>query len=105
MDFYTACERLGIPVTLLVIIAVALWKVITWLGTEVVKPIAESHIALVETTKAAQITNTATLEKVSSILEAKGGTLLKIEQQNDQILVLANKNHDLLQSVKNKPEA
>lgn len=104
MDFYTACERLGFPVVLLLGIGYMLYAVLGWLGKEVVKPIADSHIALVESTKATQMTNAETLKKVGSVLEDKAGTLIKIEKQNDQILELTNKNHELLEGIKKQQE-
>ena len=98
MDFWTAVERVGIPMAILSVFAIAVWRVLMWIGREVVKPITASHIALVESTKVANEINSHTLQEVAAILKVKAEKLDSIEDLGDRILVLTTKSHQLLLS-------
>jgi len=68
MDFMVIAERLGVPVALLIVFCWFAFRIVLWVGKEVVKPIAISHIALVEQTEKATLTNTETLKKMTDIM-------------------------------------
>ncbi len=73
MDFVTIAERIGIPTAILVIFAFAVWRVLKWMGTTVIKPMADSHIAFVNETTQTNKVNSQTLERLTQILEANTG--------------------------------
>jgi hypothetical protein len=97
MDIWTAIERLGFPIVICTIITLGFFRFLRWLGTNIVTPVAKSHIALVDEVKTASKTNTETLSKVTQILAAKAKALTAIAEQNSTVVQLsqeANKKLD-----------
>lgn len=48
MEFMTIAKDFGIPVAFLVFLCFAIWKVLSWFGANVVKPITDRHIAFID---------------------------------------------------------
>ncbi len=104
MDIWTAVERLGFPIVVAGLLLAFIWKIFKWLGATVIEPIAKSHIELIKAAKSINETNARTLESIGGVIQTKSGMLDRIAGQNDQILELAQMNHDLLRGLK-KTEA
>jgi hypothetical protein len=48
MDIIQATRDLGIPVVALLAIGIGLWRVIEWLGREVIIPLKDRHLAFLD---------------------------------------------------------
>lgn len=48
MDFIQAARDLGIPVAALIAIGIGLWRIIEWLGKEVIIPLKDRHLAFLD---------------------------------------------------------
>lgn len=85
MDFMAIAERLGVPVALLAVLCVFIFKVMAWLGNKVVLPITTSHIALVDETKKATTSNTETLKKMTDIMSVQSVNVDTIRRDVDSM--------------------
>ena len=93
MDFMQAAERIGIPMSILMAVGFAVWRIIIWLGEKVITPITASHIALVEETKKSNTINSETLRKMTEILEVKAVALTQIANSQLETLVMVKEIH------------
>ena len=100
MDIWTAVERLGLPTIGFAVVLLFAVKAARYVTAKVLEPIAASHVALVQSTKESNELNSKTLEKLGAVVITKTEALNHISDQNDQILELAGKNHDLLLDLK-----
>jgi hypothetical protein len=50
MDWQNLLQNLGLPVTLLFAVLLALWKALVWSGTNLIKPLADKHIEFLDRT-------------------------------------------------------
>lgn len=57
MDFVDVASKLGVPVAMLAFLAFAGWKAGKWIGENLAKPIATSHLHLIETLESNSTTN------------------------------------------------
>jgi hypothetical protein len=48
MDFIQAARDLGIPVAALIAVGIGLWRIIEWLGKEVIIPLKDRHLAFLD---------------------------------------------------------
>ena len=96
MDFWTAVELFGFPAAALVAVAIGAVRVARYLGKKVVEPMTEAGVELFKSTKAANDTNAETLKSIGGVMRAEVGIFDQIKDQNDKILYLAGKNHDIL---------
>lgn len=93
MEYLTIFERVGIPLGILIFFALAVWRVLKWLGEKVVTPIAKSHVQLVESAKKTNETNAQTLERMGKLLEAN-------ETRDQATFVLVQESHQILKGMK-----
>lgn len=95
MEYLTVFERVGIPLGILIFFALAVWRILKWIGEKVVTPIAESHVSLVESAKETNQTNAKTLEKIGNLLDAN-------EARDKATYQLVSETHDWVKSLKDK---
>lgn len=69
ITWWTLMERIGFPGAVIMGLGYGVWKVIRWTGVEVIKPIAASHMALVDSLQNANETNVQTQKKTGEVLE------------------------------------
>ncbi len=69
ITWWTLVERVGFPGAIIIASGYGLWRVLRWTGVEIVKPIAASHMALVENLQTTNEANTETQKKTSEMLE------------------------------------
>lgn len=107
-DWMTFAERVGIPLTILGAFAYAVWKVIQWLGTNVITPITQSHIGVVNEVKENSKTNSETLRKVAELLDRENTTqaanveLLKsLTDKTEKALRVAEESAKVLEKFQN----
>jgi hypothetical protein len=83
--FMMYAERLGIPLAILVVFALAVWRVLKWLGEKVVSPITASHIALVNETRECNKVNSETLKQMTSLLQAYTAGISEVVAQGAEL--------------------
>lgn len=66
-------KELGVPAAFLIALCLAIWKISTWAGANVVTPLVESHKTFLSATQAA-------LTKSGEILDANGERLDELKQ-------------------------
>jgi len=96
MDFWSAVERVGAPIVGTGLLGAGFWLTLVWLAKEIVKPIAKSHIEMVEESKKTNKINARVLKRVSKILDIKNAKLEALEATSEKILVLVEKNNQIL---------
>jgi hypothetical protein len=57
----------GLPMTLLAVLVLGLWKVLAWARTAVVEPVVQAHMSLLATMKEHVALQTVKLEEVSRL--------------------------------------
>ncbi len=98
MDFNIAADlfsKVGLPVGILMFVAWGAVKGAKWLGVEVLKPMADSHVSLVKSTETINETNSKTLASMGLLLE-------KCEDRDAQSHNLIVATHALLQNIVEK---
>jgi hypothetical protein len=70
-DWLPLVQSIGIPGTILLGVAYALWKIIPWIGSEVVLPAVKTHLDFVNSAK-------ASIEQMAARLTEFGVDLHKI---------------------------
>jgi hypothetical protein len=97
MDFWTtaisAAERLGIPIVVLGVFLYGTWKIIKWVGENVIKPTVKSYVALVDETTASTKKNSDTLEQIGLSMDEKAKALTKIAHGHGEVMARMNEIH------------
>jgi len=65
MELIQIAKEFGIPVAFLVFICGAIWKISSWLGENVVKPMTERHIKFVDKIENSILEQTKNLEALT----------------------------------------
>lgn len=94
MDFPALIERLGLPVVILVAGGWGLYKLLIWIGEKVVTPITASHVALVESAKRTNESNSETLKKMGEIHEQNAPVLRMISESAATAALVAKTTQD-----------
>lgn len=89
MSFVELIQTIGFPAAGLVFIAYGLWKGGKWIGTTLLKPIADRHIAFVDKVE-------AVVENQAQAILTSNVNILKI---SEAIVVMTKTNNDTLQRV------
>lgn len=97
MDFWTtamgAAERLGIPIVVLGIFLYGTWRIITWVGENVIKPTVKSYIALVDETTASTKKNADTLEQIGVSMETKAEAMKQMVEVHGKVMSRVDEIH------------
>ena len=89
MEFITIAKDFGIPIALLVFLCFAIWKVLVWLGNEVVKPLTERHIKFIDKVEKSIIDQAKNVETVTS----QSSVVIELNKENAEAF------KDLLQHI------
>ena len=75
MDWIEVLRSFGFPVVCVIAMSLALWRVATWVASNLVKPAVEAHIVLITQLRASLTAHDIALQSQSQALEAQGHTL------------------------------
>ena len=78
MDWIEVLRSFGFPVVCVIAMSLALWRVATWVASNLVKPAVEAHIVLITQLRASLTAHDIALQSQSQALEAQGHTLSQI---------------------------
>lgn len=79
MDFVTIAQTLGIPVTCMVAMGTAIWAVLKWTATNVVKPVTERHLLFMDKVDVAMDKLMDNSDKLSARLDQMDGRISEIK--------------------------
>lgn len=91
----TLVDRFGVSFTVLFGLSLAIWRVLIWVGNNIIKPMTQSHIDLVKAATEASKTNAETLQKMNETLDIKTRILASIAEKQD-IDITATKANSLM---------
>lgn len=95
MDEYlmTILERFGVPMFVLVVGALGVWKVLSWFGSHVATPLIASHVGMVDQIKVNSSTNTETLNSQAKTLGVQTALLQRVVDIQDEQNTLLREIH------------
>lgn len=85
MDWVSVATNLGIPAVCLLALGAGVWKVMTWLGQNIVKPVADRHVKFLDDLSTAIATQTQAQTSMGTQLSEIVATQSTISQQNERI--------------------
>lgn len=77
-DWLNVLETFGVSVLIITFMGACVWKGGSWIGTNVIKPIVERYIILLDALIASVTKQGETMVKVGSTLEKEGDTLSEV---------------------------
>ncbi|MGE0760134.1 MAG: hypothetical protein AB7F89_14180 [Pirellulaceae bacterium] len=83
MEFTELLERFGFPTLIVLVGAVAIWRVIVWFGTNIAKPLVGSHVEFLSAVQANVTIQTGLLQ-----------TIAKIQMEQNEILAFMRDRFD-----------
>lgn len=105
MDFVTTAQNLGVAVACLFALGLGLWQAMKWIGTHIVKPVADRHCKFLDELSTATASQSQALQTMAI---QQGRNLEGLERIMEQLGQVMARQEDLLErltSIKESPRA
>jgi hypothetical protein len=84
MDWVQVAQTFGLPVVLLLLLLLALWRVLRWTGDNVVKPLVAKHLEFMDSAMKAMGTLATNMEAQTRSLAQITGALSTVQARLDR---------------------
>lgn len=91
MDWLVVLKESGFPVTVCACLSFAAWKGLSWLGVDIIKPLATAHIGYLQEASKVQQESCMALQSIRKDVDDLNDRTSRILSHTDHLVSLAGK--------------